>query len=73
MQVTKMQVLTDIQLRAGWFKNRQDTWCVPEGTMLTPAAKDFIKEHGITITYGNAAGVLAARSWNTPPRRGRRK
>ncbi len=56
MQVTKMQVLTDIQLRAGWFKNRQDTWCVPEGTMLTPAAKDFIKEHGITITYGNAAG-----------------
>ena len=46
-----MQVLTDIQLRAGWFKNRQDTWRVKCGTMLTPAARDFIKEHGITIVY----------------------
>ena len=47
-----MSVLTDIQLRAGWFEHRQDTWHVPEGTMLTPAAKDFVKEHGITIVYG---------------------
>ncbi len=46
-----MNVLTDIQLRAGWFKDRRETWHVPEGTTLTPAARDFVKEHGIKIVF----------------------
>lgn len=46
-----MEILTDIKLRAHWFKNHEATYCLSKGTMLTPAARDFVREHGIHLIY----------------------
>ena len=46
-----MEILTDIALRAHWFRSHEKAYHVSKDTMLTPAARDFIREHGITLTY----------------------
>ena len=46
-----MEILTDIALRAHWFRSHEKEYRVSKDTMLTPAARDFIREHGITLTY----------------------
>ena len=48
--VREMFILTDIELRARWFRDHESTYELPdEPVMLTPAARDFIKEHEITL------------------------
>ena len=49
----KSIVVTDIELRSRWYANRCDKLAVPSGAVLTPAAKDFIRENNITLIYGN--------------------
>ena len=49
----KSIVVTDIELRSRWYANRRDKLAVPCGAVLTPAAKDFIRENNITLIYGN--------------------
>ena len=49
-----MNILTDIQLRSHWFKTRCQEVVVEEGTFLTPAARDFLKDHGIVLRYTSA-------------------
>ena len=45
-----MFILTDTELRARWFTEHKKTYMLPDGpVILTPAAKDFIKEHEITL------------------------
>lgn len=51
----KSIVVTDIELRSRWYANRRDKLAVPVGAVLTPAAKDFIRENNITLIYGNEA------------------
>lgn len=51
----KSIVVTDIELRSRWYANRCDKLAVPGGAVLTPAAKDFIRENNITLIYGNEA------------------
>lgn len=50
-----MEILTDIALRAHWFRSHEKTYHVSKDTMLTPAARDFIREHGITLIYEETA------------------
>lgn len=50
-----MEILTDIALRAHWFRSHEKVYRVSKDTMLTPAAKDFIREHGITLIYEETA------------------
>lgn len=50
----KSIVVTDIELRSRWYANRCDKLVVPSGAVLTPAAKDFIRENNITLINGNA-------------------
>ncbi|MBQ9930253.1 MAG: hypothetical protein IJO72_05700 [Oscillospiraceae bacterium] len=45
----KKKLLTDVELRARWSQGRQDKYYVDADTVLTPAAADFIREHGITL------------------------
>lgn len=45
----KHRLLTDVELRARWSQERSESYCVEEDVILTPAAKDFIREHGITL------------------------
>lgn len=49
----KSTVVTDIELRSRWYANRTDKLTVPCGAVLTPAAKDFIRENNITLIYGS--------------------
>ena len=51
----KSIVVTDIELRSRWYANRRDKLTVPSGAVLTPAAKDFIRENNITLIYGSEA------------------
>lgn len=43
------KVLSDVELRARWVCGT--VYEVEEGTILTPAAKDFVREHHIEIFY----------------------
>ena len=45
----KNKLLTDVELRARWSQERSDHYCVEADVVLTPAAQDFVREHGITI------------------------
>ena len=50
-----MEILTDIARRAHWFRSHEKAYHVSKDTMLTPAARDFIREHGITLIYEDSA------------------
>ena len=45
----KRKILTDTELRAVWPMHREETYCVPEGTILTPSARDYIRENNINL------------------------
>lgn len=45
----KRKILTDTELRAVWPMHRDKTLYVPEGTILTPSARDYIRENGIRL------------------------
>lgn len=45
------KLLTDVELRARWSCHRESTYCVEQGTILTPSAIDFLKEHGIELRF----------------------
>ena len=47
----KQKLLTDAELRARWSQTRENTYSVEEGTILTPSAKDFLREHHITLRF----------------------
>ena len=49
----KSNILTDVELRAHWFRTHATTYTVAAGTILTPAARDFLKERNIALVYGN--------------------
>jgi len=43
------KILTDIELRAHWYRTREKRYTVAPGTYVTPAARDFIREHQIEL------------------------
>ena len=45
----KRKLLTDVELRARWSQKRTSTYFVEEGTILTPAAMDFLRENKIEL------------------------
>ena len=45
----KPTILTDAALRAHFFRTREKTYPLSAGCILTPAARDFAKEQGITF------------------------
>ena len=56
----KRKLLTDAELRSRWRQISEHGCTVEEGTILTPAAKDFIREHRIALTYtkGGNPGIM---------------
>lgn len=55
-----MEILTDIVLKAHWFKTHDHVYVTDKHTLLTPAAKDFIKEHHIQLVYADSGGCEKA-------------
>ena len=47
-----MKILTDMELRARWYGTRPSVFHVEAGTVVTPAARDFLREHGIALVTG---------------------
>lgn len=47
----KTKLLTDMELRAKWSRSPTDVYYVEEGTLLTPAARDFLREHRVELRY----------------------
>ena len=43
--------MTDIELRAHWFRARESSYTVANGTYVTQSAWDFLKEHGIELHF----------------------
>ena len=41
----KNPILTDVELRAHWYRTQETSYTVAPGTYITPAAQDFIREH----------------------------
>lgn len=66
----KTKLLTDMELRARWSPGREPVYVVEAGTILTPSAKDFIREHGITLRYESPAPSTMTRT-PIPVSRGR--
>ncbi len=42
-------IITEIELRANWHKNKESVITLPQGSVITPAARDFIRSKGIQI------------------------
>ena len=47
----KKAILTDIELRAHWYRTQEKRYTVTPGTYVTPAAQDFIREHQIQLHF----------------------
>ncbi len=63
----KRNLLTDIELRAHWSRTRAATYYVEENTLLTPAARDFVREHNIQLCPLPAPGAQAESAMTTTP------
>lgn len=56
----KRKLLTDVELRAKWSRDRSDRYYVEEGTILTPSAMDFIRENRIELCHrSESSGVMS--------------
>lgn len=44
-----MKLITDVELRAMWSVKPCSEYEVEENTIVTPAARDFLKDHGISL------------------------
>jgi len=49
-----VKLLTDVELRAHWARSKENCIVLEQGTILTPAAKDFIREQGIALSFAAA-------------------
>ena len=56
----KRKLLTDVELRARWSRDRSDRYYVEEGTILTPSAMDFLRENRIELCMrSESSGVMS--------------
>ena len=44
-----MKVLTEMELRAKWKAPKDGVYHVEAGTFVTPMAKDFLREKGVSM------------------------
>lgn len=54
------KLLTDVELRAHFACSVGKCITIDPGTILTPAAKDFVREQGITLVYSSAGAPAGA-------------
>lgn len=66
----KRKLLTDVELRARWSRDRQSVCRVEEGTILTPAARDFLREHNIALRFITAEDAPAVMTATAIPTQG---
>lgn len=67
----KRKLLTDVELRARWSRERSDCYYVEEGTILTPSAMDFLRENHIRLCVRGGADGSAMSVTPIPMRDGK--
>ena len=67
----KRKLLTDIELRAHWSCDRSECYYVEDDAILTPAAMDFVREHGITLCRKEQRGKAGMSMTPVPVRNGK--
>jgi propanediol utilization protein/ethanolamine utilization cobalamin adenosyltransferase len=45
-------IVTESDLRANWAKEKQTVLEIPQGSVITPSAREFIRNKGITVKIG---------------------
>ncbi len=59
-------ILTEYELRANWHKTKEKTITIPEGTVITPAARDYLRQKGIEVKIeGNGTLDLNKSNYST--------
>ena len=70
----KQKVLTDVELRSCWNGKSGGEYHVEQGTVLTPAARDFLRERNICLCVDEAAPAYETMTvepiplWNGKPK-----
>lgn len=59
------KLLTDVDLRAHWFRTKEKVYFVTPDTYVTPTARDFLREHGIELQV--AAPSLSQKTMSVTP------
>lgn len=42
-------IITEYELRANWHKNKEQVITIPPGSVITPSARDFLRQKGIQV------------------------
>ena len=50
------KLLTDVELRVRWTRSKTERITIDEGTVITPAARDFIREQGLEVVVAQGGG-----------------
>ncbi len=59
-------ILTEYELRANWHKTKEKIITIPEGTVITPAARDYLRQKGIEVKIeGNGSLDLNKTNYST--------
>lgn len=53
------KILTDVELRAHWFRTKGTVYFAQEGVSVTPAARDFMREQGIELRFTSATATMS--------------
>ena len=60
------KMLSEIELRAHWLRTKEPVCRVEEGTILSPAARDFLREHHIELCYESRSNGQWEKMTRTP-------
>ncbi|HWR44121.1 hypothetical protein, partial [Sporomusa sp.] len=58
-------IISEHVLRANWHKTKSTTITIPQGSIITPSARDFLRSQGIQVQYEGET-VLKAEQENAP-------
>ncbi|SDE65478.1 phosphate propanoyltransferase [Sporomusa acidovorans] len=58
-------IISEHELRANWNKIKSATMTIPQGSIVTPSARDFLRSQGIQIQYDKVPDGKA--KWEMPP------
>lgn len=53
------KILTDVELRAHWFRTGENVYYVQKDVSVTPSAQDFLKEHGIELRCTSECATMS--------------
>lgn len=53
------KILTDVELRAHWFRTKEKVYYAQNDVSVTPSARDFLREQGIELRFISAPATMS--------------